>query len=210
MKYASNVLFVSVLCWHKECFKAVSTIFQKPSCRRDVQHVCAVRQVISCRQVLSYVCTPPTPCRHMTRLPKSPSSITIMINTSTDAINKSLPQNERPHHRTTTIYDHRYTDDGDDALMPLVRYGSTSRYEPAAESDAGGGTMGGMGIDSGLDASERDGLNTPPGLPSEPSWMSEPVLGEGGSGGAGGALGWRGGRRERGDGGGGSRTRTMV
>eukprot|EP00752_Nemacystus_decipiens_P007797 g6964.t1 len=82
-------------------------------------------------------------------------------------------------------------------VIPDMRPGSFGKYEPAAESDAGGG---GTGIDSGLDASERDGLNTPTGLPSEPSWMSEPVLGEGGSGGAGGALGWRGGRRERGDG----------
>eukprot|EP00903_Cladosiphon_okamuranus_P012859 g12013.t1 len=88
--------------------------------------------------------------------------------------------------------------------------GAFGKYEHAPESDAGAGGTLGMGIDTGLEASERDGLNTPTGLPSEPSWMSEPVLGDGGSG-AVGALGWRGGRRERGDGSGsGSRTRTMV
>lgn len=98
--------------------------------------------------------------------------------------------------------------------MPLVRYGSMSRYEHmAADSDTSGG--GALGLESSsleIDASERDGLNTPPGLPSEPSWMSDPSLGEGGNG-AGGALGWRGGRRERGSGSGGgsgSRARTMV
>lgn len=50
--------------------------------------------------------------------------------------------------------------------------------------------------DAGREATERDGLNTPPLLPDEPMWMSdsggspdggEPTTGRG--------LGWRGGRR---------------
>ncbi|CAM9432970.1 unnamed protein product [Scytosiphon promiscuus] len=93
---------------------------------------------------------------------------------------------------------------------------STCRYEHmAADSSSGGGLdPRGGGED---DASEMDGLNTPPaaGLPAEPSWMAdEPSLGgDGGAGnpGSGIALGWRG-LRERGDGtgSGSSRTRTMV
>lgn len=101
--------------------------------------------------------------------------------------------------------------------MPLVhrRYGSTSRYEHMAADSGGGGLDPRGGGDD--DASEMDGLNTPPaaGLPSEPSWMAdEPSLGgDGGEGnkGSGIALGW-GGLRERGDGSGSgsSRTRIMV
>ncbi|CAM9301726.1 unnamed protein product [Ectocarpus sp. 6 AP-2014] len=103
----------------------------------------------------------------------------------------------------------KFRDDGDDALMPLVHYGSTSRYEHMADTsdgaDRGRGGGGSGSLDaSGQDASERDGLNTPTGLPAEPSWMSEP-------GGGAGVLGWREGLRERGDdGGGGGRTRSMV
>ncbi|CAN0451467.1 unnamed protein product, partial [Ectocarpus sp. 8 AP-2014] len=98
----------------------------------------------------------------------------------------------------------KFRDDGDDALMPLVHYGSTSRYEHMADTsdgaDRGRGGGGSGSLDaSGQDASERDGLNTPTGLPAEPSWMSEP----GGGGGRGGGGGGGGGEGLRGRGGGG-------
>lgn len=136
---------------------------------------------------------------------------------SIDPARYATPRHPKTHHRF--LRDDDVDDDGDDALMPLVqhrRYGSTSRYEHMAadSSSAGGLDPSGPGDE---DASEMDGLNTPPaaGLPAEPSWMAdEPSLGGdagGGSAGSGIALGWRG-LRERGDGtgGGGSRTRTMV
>ena len=58
---------------------------------------------------------------------------------------------------------------------------------------AGGGGEGGG---AGRDATERDGLNTPPRLPDEPAWMAQhPSAGDGEDGAGGRVLGWRGGRR---------------
>lgn len=50
--------------------------------------------------------------------------------------------------------------------------------------------------DPSREATERDGLNTPPIMPDEPMWMTEAVGSpDGGDGGQGRGLGWRGGRR---------------
>lgn len=53
-------------------------------------------------------------------------------------------------------------------------------------------------IDLQREATERDGFNTPPMLPDEPTWMTDmggSTDGGGGGGGIVGGLGWRGIRR---------------
>ncbi|CAM9599982.1 unnamed protein product, partial [Ascophyllum nodosum] len=67
----------------------------------------------------------------------------------------------------------------EDDFIPIANYGSVYRYEhmTSYSGPAGGGGEGGG---AGRDATERDGLNTPPRLPDEPAWMAQhPSAGDG-------------------------------